>query len=262
MDLIDNSAPSLKPDNSVLTKADGEISRLTHQRLKSFLSTPNHILIDEEDPENKKYLNPKTLKDAQYLWALDPIDGTLPFANKMHGFGISIGLLKDLKPWMGMVYFPSLKELFYCDGTNAYFVKNAFTPDEKRQRITPINQTITPRSVFFVNDDFFQRFEWDFSVCSLMATTCAVVDFCSCAIGRGAGGFMRSYLWDFAGAWPICKAAGLNLRSLETGELLEGFDLKKFVTKPPHSFILHDHYLLSSEQNFAYLRSKIKSHPF
>ena len=66
---------------------------------------------------------------------MDPIDGTRLYANRMPTFGISLGLLKDLKPWLGVVYFPVLKELFYCDGKEAYFVQNAFSPNQRRIKI-------------------------------------------------------------------------------------------------------------------------------
>ena len=105
---IDDSSPTFKPDESILTKTDSEISRLTHEVLADFLKQKEHILVDEEDENRSRFLNEEILNSTPYLWALDPIDGTRAYANRMPHFGVSLGLLKDLKPWLGMVYCPYL----------------------------------------------------------------------------------------------------------------------------------------------------------
>ena len=106
-----------------------------------------HVVIDEEDPGTFEYLEQKRLDQFSLILALDPIDGTRLYANRMPLFGISIGLIKDLKPWLGVVYFPALKELFYCDGVEAYFVQDAFGSKETKTRIVPLDEEISPRSL-------------------------------------------------------------------------------------------------------------------
>ncbi|MBC8185266.1 hypothetical protein H8E88_29585 [candidate division KSB1 bacterium] len=128
---ITHSAHSLKADRSVLTQADVEISNFSRGAINDLLKTSDHILIDEEDIESSQYLDPSYLEATPFIWVIDPIDGTRAFSNGMPNFGISIGLLKDLKPWLGVVYFPMLGELFYCDGKQSFFVCNAFTECKK-----------------------------------------------------------------------------------------------------------------------------------
>ena len=112
MDLIEDSSPSLKEDESVLSKADTAVSDLVRNHLNELLITSDHILIDEEDQDAESYLDDGKLSEPTYIWAIDPIDGTRNYANRIPLFGISIGLLKNRKPWLGAVYFPYLKELF------------------------------------------------------------------------------------------------------------------------------------------------------
>lgn len=150
MEFMDKSKPSLKKDRSIITAADKAISQLARSRLSDFLADPQHLLVDEEDPASVEYMDQKRLDQTPYIWAVDPIDGTRLYANGMPMFGISIGLIKDLKPWLGVVYFPMLHELFFCDGTEAYFIQNAFLPGEKKRMIVPINEEISARSLFFV----------------------------------------------------------------------------------------------------------------
>ena len=51
--------------------------------------------------------------EADYFWFIDPIDGTINFANNIPFFSISIALTdRDLKPLVGVVLNPVSNELF------------------------------------------------------------------------------------------------------------------------------------------------------
>ena len=256
LEFMDKKTASLKMDNSVITEADKRISRLAHQKLKKYLQTPQHILIDEEDPHRAQYLNQEFLEKTKYIWAMDPIDGTRLYANQMPLFGVSIGLMKDLKPWLGVVYFPALKELFYCDGKNAYWEKNAFSKSAQKLKIKPRGERITSKSLFLLSDLFFNSFSWKQQDCRLLITACAVVDVCWPSIGRGVGCFDQSYLWDFAGSWPIARCAGLDFRHWKTAEVLDKVH-EKFFKKGKAPWQLQDYYLLSTKKNFIELKKRI-----
>lgn len=256
LELIDKSAPGLKKDHSIITLADKAISNLTRERLSDFLQSPEHVLIDEEDPGIVEYLDQSRLDKIPFIWALDPIDGTRLYANRMPLFGISLGLIKDLKPWLGVVYFPMLKELFYCDGKEAYFVQDAFGPKETKTRIVPLNEELSPRSLFFCNDTFFEKFFWRDKDFHIMIHACAVVNLCWPVIGRGIGCFLRCHLWDFAGSWPIIRCAGIDLRRVSDGKVLERVEADLFA-REPLSWHMKEYYLISSERNFSQIQSKI-----
>ena len=255
--LIRKSSFSLKPDNSVLTKVDTEISAIARSVLKDILAKPDHILIDEEDIENTRYLDQSYLEATRFIWVLDPIDGTRAFSNRMPNFGISIGLLKDLKPWLGVIYFPMLGELFYSEGKQSIFVQNAFTKSKIKTVITPIDQQITSQSIFICNDSFSEKFDWDYSDCQLMNPACAVLGLCWPSIGRGCGAFFGAHIWDFAGSWPIFLSADLSLRSYQTGNEMSQLDIGLFFGKSKNPWRLREWYILSSERNFSLLREKI-----
>ena len=96
----DDSSPAFKADKSIITRTDREISQLAQDILMEFLILPGHILIDEEDENRAHFLDEDFLKNNPYIFAIDPVDGTRIYANGMPNFGISIGLLKDRKPWL------------------------------------------------------------------------------------------------------------------------------------------------------------------
>jgi len=257
LDLISKRTYYLKLDKSVLTEADVEISRMASTTINDLLTTPDHILIDEEDTENNKYLDQSNLEAPSFIWAIDPLDGTRAFSNSMPNFGISVGLLKDLRPWLGVVYFPMLGELFYSDGERSFFVKNAFTKFEKKEVITSIDQQITSQSIFLCNDSFYEKFDWNFSDCQLMNPVCAVLSLCWPTIGRGCGTFFGAHIWDFAGAWPVFLSAGLSLRSYWSGKEIDKIALELFVREDNDPWKLKEYHILSSERNFPLLREKI-----
>ena len=254
---IEDSAPTLKPDQSVLTKADLAVSKFIKEQMKDLLDSGEHLLIEEEDQQSERYFDQKVLESVPYVWSVDPIDGTRSYSNRMPMFGISIGVFKDLKPWLGVVYFPAWKELFYCDGERAFFVKNAFTSQEKKTEVVPIDQDITKQSIFFSSDVLFQYYDWDFSFCQIMAPSCAVIDLCWPAIGRGCGCFLKASLWDFAGSWPIVKVAGLDLRSAVSGEKLDRLHVDLFMGEGSQTWKLAQFYILSSEKNYPIIKSKM-----
>lgn len=257
LDLISDSSPYLKSDDSVLTKADTEISKFVYSVLSDLLATSDHILIDEENFKNIEYFDQSYLANTPFIWVVDPIDGTRSFSNRMPNFGISIGLLKHLKPWLGVVYFPMLGELFYSDGKQSFFVQKAYTEDERKNVIVPVEQQITSQSIFICNDSFFERFDWHSTDCRIMNPACAVLSLCWPAIGRGCGAFFGAHIWDFAGSWPVFLSAGLSLRSYQTGNEIRQLDLGLFARESIDLWRLRDWYILSSERNFSLLREKI-----
>ncbi len=257
LSLIDHSHPELKSEASVITEADRRISALVHERLADLISTGQHALIDEEDPRRGEYLDETFLDRTPYVWAVDPIDATRAYANRMPHYGISLGLIKDRRPWLGAVYFPSLKEMFCCDGEEAFFIENIFTPQEKRTRITPVDQEISDRSIFIATDDLLSDFEWHSPDCRVMVFSAAVCEFCWPAIGRGCGALTRVHLWDMAGAWPVFEKAGLGMFAFTSGQRLDRLDASLF-EKQGKPWKFKDYYILSSPRNYSLLKRRLQ----
>ncbi|MBF0386357.1 MAG: hypothetical protein HQL20_00710 [Candidatus Omnitrophica bacterium] len=256
LDFINARQSDLKPDASVITEADLRISALAAEKLAPLIKAGGHALIDEEDPRRGDYLDDAFLDRHPFVWSLDPIDGTRSYANRIPYYGVSIGLIKERAPWLGAVYFPSLKELFYCDGTAAYFVKEAFTPLATKTLIVPLDETLTDRSIFIATDDVFENYGWQKKECRIIVLAAAVCEFCWPAIGRGCGSLAKVHLWDMAGSWPIFHKAGLQLRSLTTGQLLDRLETSVF-ERGNTPWKLKDHYILSSERNYPLFKERL-----
>jgi myo-inositol-1(or 4)-monophosphatase len=76
-------------------------------------SFPDHGIIGEE------FGNERT--DAEYVWVLDPIDGTKSFITGMPAWGTLIALTRAGEPVYGMMHQPFTRERFIGDGRGARY---------------------------------------------------------------------------------------------------------------------------------------------
>ena len=91
---------SIKSDQSFVTETD----RLVEMRLREIIDRefPEHGVLGEE-------LGSRDL-DADYVWVLDPIDGTAAFVAGIPVFGTLIGLARNKRPWIGVIDHPMTAE--------------------------------------------------------------------------------------------------------------------------------------------------------
>jgi myo-inositol-1(or 4)-monophosphatase len=74
---------------------------------------PEHGVIGEEFGSERT--------DAEYVWVLDPIDGTKSFISGMPAWGTLIGLTRGGEPVYGMMHQPFTRERFTGDGGAARY---------------------------------------------------------------------------------------------------------------------------------------------
>ncbi|PYE44071.1 myo-inositol-1(or 4)-monophosphatase [Rhizobium sp. PP-F2F-G20b] len=88
-----------------------------------------------------------------YTWVVDPIDGTSPFVNGMPSWCVSIAVLFDSKPVIGVIYAPCFDELYAAaTGKGAALNGRVLTLDPSRtirNAVTGIgaNNYVTPAFV-------------------------------------------------------------------------------------------------------------------
>jgi len=82
---------------------------------------PDHGIIGEEYGKERP--------DAEYVWVLDPIDGTKSFIAGMPVWGTLIALLRSGEPVFGMMNQPFMREHFSGDGGKAQYRGPAGTRD-------------------------------------------------------------------------------------------------------------------------------------
>jgi myo-inositol-1(or 4)-monophosphatase len=75
---------------------------------------PDHGVVGEEFGSERE--------DAEFVWVLDPIDGTRAFISGLPTWGTLIGLTRNGSPCYGMMHQPFTKERFSGDGASAKWI--------------------------------------------------------------------------------------------------------------------------------------------
>jgi hypothetical protein len=91
--------------NDLVTEVDKASEALIMDIIRK--DFPDHFILSEEIGEVKM--------DSQYKWIIDPIDGTVNFANGIPLCCVSIGIEHEGNMIMGAVYNPMMNEFFFCE---------------------------------------------------------------------------------------------------------------------------------------------------
>ncbi len=92
-----------KPDKSLVTNADHEADQILREGLRR--SFPDHAILTEESGWDGP-------SGAEYVWMVDPVDGTSAYAAGIPGYSVMVGLLKEGKPFAGVVVDPLEGHIF------------------------------------------------------------------------------------------------------------------------------------------------------
>ena len=99
----------LKADLSPVTAADRGAEDLMRGLIRK--KFPGHGIVGEESGAERP--------DAEFVWVLDPIDGTQSFTAAVPLFGTLIGLIHQGQPVLGCIHQPILKQLIVGDNRSA-----------------------------------------------------------------------------------------------------------------------------------------------
>ena len=108
--LADNIDVELKADTTPVTQADRDAEALMRELIRK--TYPEHGVIGEEYGEENAC--------AEFVWTLDPIDGTVSFASGCPLFGTLIGLLHEGQPLLGAIHQPLFNQLCIGDGKRTF----------------------------------------------------------------------------------------------------------------------------------------------
>jgi myo-inositol-1(or 4)-monophosphatase len=102
----------MKNSRDIQAEADLRSEEVIIKKIKT--GFPSHSIFAEESGEE--------INESEYLWAVDPLDGTINYARGIEEFCISIALSQHGQTILGVVYHPVLQQLFVAEkGKGAYF---------------------------------------------------------------------------------------------------------------------------------------------
>ncbi|MBE1443937.1 inositol monophosphatase family protein [Paenibacillus sp. OAS669] len=105
-----------------------EVDKGAEKMIRNLIQThfPHHSILGEEGVEPGPAASSKALEevsDAEYLWIVDPLDGTTNFVHGFPFFSVSIALAHKGEVIVGVVYNPIHDELFVAEKGKGAYVK-------------------------------------------------------------------------------------------------------------------------------------------
>ncbi len=201
-----------------VTDADIESNKVLMERIK--LVFPDDGWLSEETADDQTRL------EKERVWIVDPLDGTEEFLEGIPMFSISLALVENKVPVLGVVYNPVSKELYFgVRGKGAYILKgrelNSALPKGRELQNFLLKSKNHPNSL----DEsilILSRKEVD----SVKLIRELAKKFKNVRYARGiaykivsvAGGFADAVVsvynkseWDLAGAHIVAEEAGLKV---------------------------------------------------
>ena len=96
----------IKDDQSPVTIAD----KMADEIIRNYLSSvfPDHAFLTEESVDDKRRLQ------NDYVWIIDPVDGTKDFIAKNDEFTVNVALSYKHEIVVGVVLLPALNEVYFA----------------------------------------------------------------------------------------------------------------------------------------------------
>ncbi len=223
-----NKSNILKNDNieDPVTEADLKVNETIIQRINEKYNDVNWQILSEE---NVKISTSSCCVDNDWVWVLDPLDGTKDFIQGTCNFAMHLALNYRKKPYIGIVLIPEMNELWiangekvWCEGKNGFIKYPSVFKNKKLKEMIIVtsknhrNQTLQK----LISKIGFAK------VIEMGSIGCKVA-----SILRGESDIYISLSlpdkscpkdWDFAAPEAILRAAGGAITNLNNQELFYG----------------------------------------
>lgn len=223
-----------KKAQGIASNADLESEKIIIEGI--YKKFPTHETLAEESAY-KKYKGEmkhyKFLKEKEWLWVIDPLDGTHNFLNGLDYYSICISLVYFGKPVMGLVLRPSSGECFYAIKGRGAKLINFSNNFSKKSKPINLKQAFNKKGIdnaLFVTGFATEKgkiFDEEFALFKKMVSQgrgvrrmgSAALDLCYVAKGNFDCFWERGLAaWDVSAAGLICLEAGVKVTDYQRRE--------------------------------------------
>ena len=212
--------------NNPVTEADLKVNEIIINNIKKNYSDIEWDLLSEENVK----LNSKLSEfDSDWLWILDPLDGTKDFIQGTGNYAMHLALNYKGKPFIGIVLIPSKNELWISDGKKTW----CETRDKSlKKTILPVKKSLDEMVIVTSKNhrnETLQRL-----IKNINFKEVIIMGSIGCKIASILRGESDIYIslslpgqtspkdWDFAAPDAILKAAGGAITNLDNQDLSYG----------------------------------------
>ena len=212
-----------KDKNNPVTLADLRVNEKIIQRINQNYSRFGWGILSEENVNFDSNHN----KNFEWLWILDPLDGTKDFIQGTGNYAMHLALNYRNKPFLGVVLIPSRNELWLSDGAkvwvekrNGYKLENFLTQKKSLNEMTLVtskNHSNQLLNILIDKIEFKKKIIMGSIGCKIASLIRGESDI---YISLSLGGESFPKDWDFAAPEAILKSAGGRITNLENEELV------------------------------------------
>lgn len=121
MEEINYVKASRKSSSELVTEADVRCQQIIIDTIKRNFS--DHGFVGEEGTGGKIFKQ-SPRGDNNIWWVIDPIDGTNNFVHRILNFAVSIGVINEGKPALGVIFDPCTESIFTAAGNTPAQLNN------------------------------------------------------------------------------------------------------------------------------------------
>lgn len=209
-----NKDVNFKGKKDLVTKYDVAVENFLKEKLSLEFKQFN-IIAEESDNSNIEFNN---------SIIIDPIDGTTNFVNQVPHTCISLGVYKDKKPFIGVVYNPILDELYTAQvGHGAYLNGEKLKVSKENDFQKALLSTGFPYTSGTCEDDLnhvIKKIKDILPKCQdIRRLGSAAIDLCYVAKGTYEGYYeMNLKAWDVSAGLIILQEAGGKVTNIDGNE--------------------------------------------
>ncbi len=198
-----------KKNIELVTSADISADKLISSEI--IQNFPGHVILSEESSPDLLIQN----DCPEFLWIIDPIDGTVNYAHYQRKVAVSIAFAVNGVVKLGVIHAPFLNETYTAIKGQGAFLN---------EKLIACSQNSNLKSAIIGTGFPYDKSDIEYLIRRLRAvfknfqdirrTGSAALDLCSVACGRLEGYYETIKPWDLAAGCLIAKEAGCNVGHL------------------------------------------------
>ncbi|MAF13776.1 MAG: inositol monophosphatase [Parcubacteria group bacterium] len=190
----------IKEKRDVLAEADLRSEKIIINEIKK--NFPQHSILSEEQGE--------TIKDSDYLWIIDPVDGTINFTRKLHAYCVSIALAYKDELILGVIYNPVIKNLYVAEkGKGAFLNGKRINVTSENKMMNMLLTLNTSRNLQVRKQNFQLLIKLSSKIGHIRMFGSVALHLAKVAAGKTDIYFnKRSNYWDYAAGIVLVREAG------------------------------------------------------
>ncbi len=228
-------ASRMKFDKGLVIEAGLQLAELFREQLGS--AFPDHRVFTNHE-ESLGYSH----GEARYLWVFDPLDGVANFQAGIPLWGMSLALLDNYWPILGLFFMPATGDLFHARADHPAYQGDVEIRVSRQD-------VLSDESVLLTSSRFHRRYTTTFPG-KVRSFGCTGAHACYVATGRAEGAVVSNLSFaDLGAVRVIVEAAGGRIFKLDGSE----FFLNEYLNAP----MIREDLLVSSAELGPQIRSAL-----